>query len=193
MLDEQKFIDAAKGGDVQAFNRLVLHHQDVAYNVAYRILGDPAAAADATQDAFVSAYKAINRYKTGNFKAWLLRIVNNKCLDALRKQKRHPEPSIDEITEENESPSFLRDVSDLPEDEAERSELMGAIQACLQGLPDPQRSAVVLCDVEGYDYAEIAEILNVSLGTVKSRLNRARRKLQDCLRGSMELLPDRYR
>ena len=192
-MDERHLIDAAKRGDVRAFNTLVLHYQQPAYNFALRIMGDPAAAADATQDAFIAAYGALNQYTHGNFKGWLFRIVNNKCYDVLRRGKRHPEPSIDEITEENESPSFLSDVSNNPETLAEQGDLVNQIERCLQGLPEEQRATVLLCDVEGYDYSEIASILAISLGTVKSRLNRARGKLQDCLRDYMELLPSRYR
>lgn len=192
-MDEVGLIADAQRGDVQAFNTLVLHYQDAVYGYALRMMGDPAAADDAAQKAFISAYKAIRRYRQGNFKGWLFRIVNNKCLDLIRKQKRHPEPSIDAITEEIESPAFLEDDSQTPEERIAESETMAAIQHCLNDLPEGQRSAVVLCDVEGYEYAEIAEILNVSLGTVKSRLNRARRKLQGCLLEFRELLPGKYR
>lgn len=192
-MDEHALINDARRGDVQAFNTLVLHYQQSVYNFTLRILGDPASAEDATQKAFISAYKALNRYKHGNFKAWLFRIANNKCYDLLRKQKRHPEPSIEQVTEENESPAFLRDDNPLPEEQLARSEILKAVERCLDDLPEGQRAAVVLCDVEGYEYSEIADILSISLGTVKSRLNRARRKLQDCLRGSGELLPPQYR
>lgn len=192
-MDEFGLIEDARKGNVQAFNTLVLHYQEPAYNFALRIMGDPAAAADATQQAFISAYKALNRYRQGNFKAWLFRIVNNKCYDALRAQKRRPGPSIDELTEENESPGFLRDDSASLEEQMAQEEVLGAIQNCLMGLPEAQRSTVVLYDVEGYDYNEIAETLDISLGTVKSRLNRGRRKLQECLRKMRELLPDKYR
>lgn len=193
LLDEDKFIALAQGGDVQAFNRLVLAHQDAVYNLALRMMGDPAAAGDATQEAFVAAYGAIKRFKAGNFKGWLLRIANNKCLDAIRKQNRHPEPSIDAITEEVESPSFLTDSAATPEQSAQTTDLHKAIQECMLSLPDGMRSALILCDIEGYEYEEISTILSVSLGTVKSRMNRARRKMQDCLRGFEELLPSRYR
>lgn len=192
-MDERHLIEMAKTGDVRAFNTLVLHYQQPAYNFALRIMGDPAAAADATQDAFIAAYNALRQYTHGNFKGWLFRIVNNKCYDALRRGKRHPEPSIDEITEENESPGFLSDESNNPEDLTERSDLIEQIEQCLQGLPEDQRTTVLLYDVEGYDYNEIASILSISLGTVKSRINRARGKLQLCLRDYMELLPSKYR
>ncbi len=192
-MDEFRLIEDAKKGDVAAFNTLILHYQEAAYNFALRIMGDPAAAADATQQGFIAASKALNRYNQGNFKGWLFRIINNKCYDALRKNKRRPQSSIDAITEENESPQFLQTDQDSPESQLAQDETMAAIQACLMGLSEAHRSTVVLYDVEGYDYNEVAAILEISLGTVKSRLNRGRRKLQDCLRKSMELLPSKYR
>ena len=192
-MDEHGLIEAARKGNVQAFNTLILHYQEAVYNFSLRIMGDPAAAADATQQAFISAYKALIRYRTGNFKAWLFRIANNKCYDALRVQKRRSQASIDEIIEENESPAFLRDASDSLEAKLEQDEMLTAIQQCLMGLSESQRSAVVLHDMEDYDYKEIATILKISLGTVKSRLNRGRRKLQTCLRQMRELLPHKYR
>lgn len=192
-MDEMALIKRAQKGDVTAFNELVLTHQDAVYNYAFYIMADPAAAGDATQEAFIAAYKAINRYQTGHFKAWMMSIVRNKCRDMLRKYKRHPNPSLDEMTEDNESLSILTSAEATPEAQQEQSELMGAVQHCLAGLPEGQRAAFVLRDVEGYNYAEISNILTISLGTVKSRLNRARRKLQDCLRLIGELLPGRYR
>ncbi len=192
-MDEAQLIEDAKKGDVKAFNTLILHYQEAAYNFALRIMGDPAAAADATQQGFIAAYKALNRYNQGNFKGWLFRIINNKCYDILRKYKRRPQTSIDAISAENESPQFLQDTDPSPESKIVQDETMDAIQACLMGLSEAHRAAIVLCDVEGYDYSEVATILEISLGTVKSRLNRGRRKLQDCLRKSMELLPAKYR
>lgn len=192
-MDEPILIQRAQRGDVQAFNTLVLHHQSAVYNFAYRLLGDPATAADATQEAFIAAYQALNRFRDGSFRAWLVHITRNKCYDALRREQRHPEPSLDEMTEERESPAFMASDEATPEEQQEQSELMAAIEACLAELPLEQRETVVLRDIEEYDYAEIAQILSVSLGTVKSRLSRARGKLQTCLQGVLELLPDRYR
>lgn len=194
MMDEEKLIARAQQGDVSAYNRLVLHYQDIVYNVAFRIMKDPASADDAAQEAFISAYKAINSFRGGNFKSWLLRIVTNSCYDELRRRKRRPQSSLDEITEEVESPSFLADDdADAPEEVQERVELVDAVQRCLDDLPDDQRIAAVLCDVEGREYQEIAEIMSVSIGTVKSRISRARSKLRDCLQGFGELLPVQYR
>jgi RNA polymerase sigma factor (sigma-70 family) len=193
MIDEEILIARAQRGDVSAYNRLVLHYQDTVYNVAYRILNDPASADDATQEAFISAYKAIRQFRGGSFKSWLLRIVTNSCYDELRRRKRRPQSSLDEITEEVESPSFLADDSSTPEEMRQQVELVDAVQRCLDDLPDDQRVAAVLCDVEGREYQEIAEILSISLGTVKSRISRARSKLRDCLQGFGELLPAQYR
>jgi RNA polymerase sigma factor (sigma-70 family) len=193
MIDEESLIARAQKGDVSAYNRLVLHYQDAVYNVAYRIMNDPASADDATQEAFISAYKAIRQFRGGSFKSWLLRIVTNSCYDELRRRKRRPQSSLDEITEEVESPSFLADDSSTPEEMRQQVELVDAVQRCLDDLPDDQRVAAVLCDVEGREYQEIAEILSISLGTVKSRISRARSKLRDCLQGFGELLPAQYR
>ncbi len=192
-MDEAVLIEQAKQGDVTAYNRLVLHYQQVTYNVAYRIMGDPQSAEDMTQEAFVAAYQSLNTFRDGSFKAWLLRITTNRCYDELRKYKRRPQSSLDDLTEDNESFAFLRDPGEGPEAQQQRLELIRAIERCLQGLPEDQRITAVLCDVEGYDYNEIAHITRVSLGTVKSRMSRARHKLRDCLQGVKELLPASYR
>ena len=192
-MDESALIKQAQKGDIAAFNRLVLHYQESVYNVAYRIMGQPQAAEDATQEAFISAYKSLNQYRGGSFKSWLMRIVTNNCYDELRRRKRRPQSSLDEITEEYETPAFLRSPNEGPEGHQQRVELAQAIEDCLGGLPDDQRITAVLCDVEGYDYNEIAQITASSLGTVKSRISRARAKLRDCLQGVAELLPAAYR
>lgn len=193
-MDEEKLIEQAKKGDVQAYNMLVLHYQQIVYNVAYRIMGDPQSAEDAAQEAFISAYKALNKFHGGNFKAWLLRITTNGCYDELRRRKRRPQSSLERITDDNqESFAFLRDPAIGPEKRQQQLELIQAIEECLQHLPDDQRITAVLCDVEGYDYNAIADITDVSLGTVKSRVSRARSKLRDCLQGFKELLPANYR
>jgi RNA polymerase sigma-70 factor (ECF subfamily) len=193
-MDETYLIQQAKDGDVYAYNTLVLHYQDSVYNVAYRVMGEPAAAADATQEAFISAYKALRRFRGGNFKSWLMRIVTNACYDELRRRKRRPQTSLDEIVDEFESsPLLISENSPAPEEHRQQVEMMEAIQRCLDDLPDDQRTAAVLCDVEGYDYNEIADIMSTSLGTVKSRISRARSKLRDCLQGMAELLPAEYR
>lgn len=191
-MDESALIAAAQGGDREAFNRLVVHYQDLAYNVAYRILGDPDAAADATQDAFVSAYQALSGFRGGSFRSWLLRIVTNACYDVLRAHKRHPTVSLDGDPELDWE-EWTGGEEEPPEDYAERQDLGNVIQLGLQELPDDQRVVIVLSDVHGMAYKEIARTLGISLGTVKSRLSRGREKMREFLQSNAELLPARYR
>ncbi len=196
-MDEPALVSAAQSGDLNAFNQLVLTYQEVAFNVAYRILLDDAAADDATQNAFLQAYRKIDSYRGGSFRAWLLRIVTNACYDELRRRKRRPttplEPLDDSGEEEIESPQWMADDSPSPEDQAENSELNRAVVRCLEGLPDEFRLVVVMVDVQGFDYQEASTVIGKPLGTIKSRLARARSKLRDCLQNVWELLPGEFR
>lgn len=193
-MDEKALIDAACKGNVGSFNQLVLCHQSMVHNVAYRILGDCDAAADATQDAFLSAFKAIAKFRGGSFKAWLLRIVTNTCYDQLRRKQRRPTASLDALLVLDPAPIRpLTDPGESPEEFAMRQELSRVIQVGIGALPPEQRVALVLSDVQGLSYQDIAEATGVSLGTVKSRLSRARGKLRDFLLEQRELLPSRYR
>jgi RNA polymerase sigma-70 factor (ECF subfamily) len=195
-MDEAQLILAAQQGELDAFNHLVTSYQGLAFNVAYRLLGDDASAEDATQDAFIAAYRNLHRYRGGSFKAWLLRIVTNGCYDELRRRKRRPQTELEPESpdgEETMQPGWLADPGEGPQELAERVELNAAIQSCLDQLELEFRTAVILVDVQGMDYAEAAQVLKRPLGTVKSRLARARTRLQGCLQGFMELLPDRFR
>jgi RNA polymerase sigma-70 factor (ECF subfamily) len=192
-MDEQALIMSARQGDVRAYNQLVLLYQGMAYNLAYRILSDPDAAADATQDAFVSAFKAMRKFRGGSFKAWILRIVTNACYDQLRIKQRRPTDSLDNLPVEQDHIVYLRDPAEQPHEFVERQELNMVIQAGILSLPAEQRVILVLSDVQELSYQEIAEVANLSLGTVKSRLSRARAKLRDYLLDHGELLPARYR
>jgi RNA polymerase sigma-70 factor (ECF subfamily) len=175
----------------------VLEYQEMAFNLAYRMLGDPDVAADATQNAFISAYKALSGYRGGSFKSWVMRIVSNTCLDEIRRQKRRPttplEPFDPEGEEEIESPSWLKDDNPSPEEVLESSELEGAIQNCLQSMKQDFRLVVVMVDIQGMDYQEVSDSTGLPLGTIKSRLARARGKLRECLQFFRELLPDIFR
>jgi RNA polymerase sigma-70 factor (ECF subfamily) len=181
---DETLIERARGGNVQAFNGLVERYQGLAYSVAYRTLNDPEAAADATQDAFLAAFSALKGFRGGSFKAWLLRIVTNACFDAGRRAQRRPSSSLDHLIEERGESASDRIVDPDPEPEGEalRAELIDDIQAALLQLPFDQRTAVVLSDLHGLSYDEIAEATSVSLGTVKSRIARGRGKLRELLR-----------
>ncbi len=194
-MDESALIHAAQQGDVNSYNSLVLHYQNQAFNVAYRVMGDPDSAADATQEAFISAYRAIRTFRGGSFKAWLLRIVTNACYDELRRRKRRPDASLDALYTEDDSAATasLASRTENPESYAQRMDLQAAITNCLQALSADQRMVAVLSDIEGLSYEEIAQAAGLALGTVKSRLSRARASLRDCLQGYAELLPAAYR
>jgi RNA polymerase sigma-70 factor (ECF subfamily) len=192
-ISEEAIIQAAQRGELAAFNQLVLKYQEMAYNVAYRVLGDPDSAADATQDSFLKAYRALREFRGGTFKSWLLRIVTNTCYDQLRAQQRRPTTSLENLAVDFEHASHLVQRGVDPEEYALREELHALIQAGIQSLPEEQRITLVLADIEGFSYQEIAEITGVQLGTVKSRLSRARWHLRDFLRDRAELLPQRYR
>ncbi len=193
--DEKKWIAQARRGDLDAFNELVRAYQSLLYNTAYRILGNPDRAADATQEAFISAYRAIKKYRGGSFKGWLMRIVTNACYDQLRVKQRKPATSLDEMAEniDGEHLVYLTDDAESPEEYTLRQELSRGIQHGINTLPAEQRIALVLRDVQGFSYDEIAEIAEVSLGTVKSRISRGRAKLRDYLLEQTELLPASYR
>jgi RNA polymerase sigma-70 factor (ECF subfamily) len=195
-MDEPALIREAQRGDLDAFNTLVLHYQDSVYNAALRILGDEDLAADAAQEAFISAFRAINSYRGGSFKAWLMRTVTNACYDELRRQKRRPTTPLEPEAkdgDEMDSPRWLADPNLSPEEMMEAGELEHAIQHCLDNLPTDFRVVVVMADIQGFDYSEVAAVARLPLGTVKSRLARARLRLRECLRGFEELLPAIFR
>ncbi len=175
---------SAQRDDIEAFNRLVLLFQERVYNLAFRLLGDRESAEDAAQNAFISAYRNLASFRGGSFRAWLLRTVKNSCIDEIRRRERHQMVALEPVTNDegiNESPQWLADDSPLPEAEVERIEREQVIQLCLDDLPIEFRSVVVLVDVQGMDYREVAKIIGKPLGTIKSRLARARHKLSQSL------------
>jgi RNA polymerase sigma-70 factor (ECF subfamily) len=195
-MDEAGLIQDAQGGDLEAFNRLILAYQDRVYNQAFRVLGEYQSADDATQEAFISAYKSIRSFRGGSFRAWLLRIVTNACYDELRRKKRRPTTPLEPVDDEGdeiESPNWIADPGESPEDNIARGELANAIQACLDQLSEDFRVVVVLVDVQGLDYIEASQVIGKPLGTIKSRLARARNRMRECLQGFWELLPHSMR
>ena len=189
-MDDEKLIALSREGDLDAFNQLVERYQSRVYRLAYRMVG-PASADDAAQDAFISAFKSIRSFRGGNFRSWLLRITANVCRDQLRAAKRKAGASLEAMLEvgawEPASPGRS------PEEAASDAELNAAIMTAVAALPPDQRAVLVLVDIEGYSYEETADAVASSLGTVKSRLSRAREKVRDAFRASPELLPAQYR
>ena len=195
-MDEPALIRNAQHGDLDAFNTLVLAYQDIVYNTALRILGDEDLAADASQEAFISAFRALNSYRGGSFRAWLLRTVTNACYDELRRKRRRPTTPLEPETgdgDEVETPRWLADPNASPEEQLDQVELEHAIQHCLENLPTDFRTVVVLADIQGLDYTEVAAVVKKPLGTIKSRLARARLRLRECLQSFWELLPAAFR
>ncbi len=195
-MDEPALIREAQHGDLEAFNRLVLAYQNIVYNTALRILTDEDLAADAAQEAFLSAFRALNSYRGGSFRAWLLRTVTNACYDELRRKQRRPTTPLEPETEDGdevETPRWLADPTASPEEQLDQAELEHAIQHCLRNLPTEFRAVVVLADIQGLDYKEVAIAIRKPLGTIKSRLARARLRLRECLQNFRELLPAAFR
>jgi RNA polymerase sigma-70 factor (ECF subfamily) len=195
-MDETALIHTAQNGDLDSFNTLILHYQDSVFHTALRILGDEDIAQDAAQEAFISAFRSISTFRGVSFKAWLMPNVTNACYDELRRQKRRPTTPLEPDTadgEEMDSPRWLADPNMTPAEKSEADELEHAIQHCLDTLPTEFRTVVVLADIQGMDYSEVATAARVPLGTIKSRLARARLRLRECLRGFEELLPSAFR
>ena len=183
--DETLLINLSQKGDVNAFNQLVLKYQQTTYNVVLRMLGDRDTAADVTQDTFIAAFRAIQSFRgNSSFRAWLLRIASNQACDYWRRANRHPQDSLDTIMDEDEphdagllNALVATDQVANPEEFLLNHELQELLQKGIQELPLDQRIAVILCDVQGLSYEEIAEVMGCSKGTVASRLNRGHKAL----------------
>lgn len=184
MVFEEDRLRRARTGDLAAFNDLVVEHQALVFNLCLRQLGQRQAAEDAAQEAFISAWKNLAGLR-GAFRPWLLRIAANACTDELRRRTRRASSSLDLALEAGvpEPP----DEGPLPETTTLQGELRREVEAALQTLPEEQRLAVILSDLNGLDYNEIAEVMKTSLGTVKSRIARGRARLREVLRPGGEL------
>ena len=189
--EDSELVVRSKDGDLQAFNFIVQRYQSQVLNLSARIIGDRGRAEDVTQETFISAYQAIGRFRGGSLPAWLMRIAANASRDSLRGSRRRPEQSLDESLESQSFQPVSAEPS--PEEHAERSELNAELQKAILALSDDQRAVLVLIDVQGFSYEETIESVGASIGTVKSRLNRARRRVRDILMERRELLPDRFR
>ena len=191
--EEAALIERSQSGDLDAFNALVITYQGQVFNLCLRMLGSRQPAEDAAQEAFIAALRAISRFRHGNFRAWLLRIAANACYDELRRRRSRPQVPL-EPAEGDERPAAEPPAADEPLDQrAERQELARFLQEGLASLPPDRRLAVILRDVQGLAYEEVAEATGASLGTVKSRISRGRAAMRDFLLRRGELLPSRIR
>jgi RNA polymerase sigma-70 factor (ECF subfamily) len=193
-IEETAWIASARRGNMEAFNQLILRYQDSLFNVAVRILGDDDKAADAVQEALISAWRSLHTFSGGSFRAWLSRTVINKCYDEFRRTGRHPNLPLVPVVdgEELEDRDFLRDPGLSLDTQMEASELNDALQRCLQTLPIAHRAVLVMVDVDGMNYDEAASSLGIPIGTVKSRLARARASVRSALCDFSELLPTAF-
>jgi len=178
--DDEHLLRAARAGDLDAFNLLVLRHQAAVFNVCLRLLRDVAAAEDATQDAFVRAWTGVDSFRGGSVRAWLFKIATNRAYDLLRVRARRPAAALEADALELE-PIWPAQAAELPEERALREELGFRLERALTALPEDQRTAVLLADVQGCSYDEVAAATGAALGTVKSRLSRARARLRQTL------------
>lgn len=199
--DEVQLIARSQLGDVSAFNQLVLNYQQSTYGVIFRMLGDRDIAADVTQDVFIAAFRGIQSFRGGSsFRAWLMRIASNAACDYWRRTQRHPTESLDIDADDDDAhaASILNSAVAMgqevnPEEYLLNRELQELIQRGLQVLPLDQRVAVVLCDIQGLSYEEIAATTQATMGTVRSRIARGRARLRNYLYKYRELLPRGYR
>ena len=186
-LDDDALADRARGGELDAFNVLVRRYERRVFGLCLGMLRSPAAAEDAAQDAMLSAWRALDGYRGGNFPAWLMRIAGNRCRDELRRRKRRPSASLDLMIEEHGDAWSPPDEGRSPELAALDAETGRTLLAALDRLPDEQRQTVLLSDLQGLAYREIADAMDTSIGTVKSRLNRGRARMRQLLLESGEL------
>jgi RNA polymerase sigma-70 factor (ECF subfamily) len=195
-VSEKTLIEAAQRGDLEAFNELVLRYQNLLFGIALRLLNDEDVASDAVQEALISAFRRFNTFRGDSLRSWLARVVVNACYDELRKKRRQHSVPLEQYNAEGdeiETSYWLVDAQADPEVQFETSELEGAIQISLNKLAPIYRLILVLVDIEGLSYEEAALAARVPVGTVKSRLARARLQMQKSLQAAGELLPASYR
>lgn len=186
---DEQLVLLSKDGDIAAFNSLVERYQRHVFNLCYRLLGQREAAEDATQETFLSAYRAISTLAGGSVRSWLLRIAANQSKDELRRRGRKDQAgSLDQIFDNLGVPIEIPDGARQPEEIAMNHQVSQTLQLALQRLPLEQREAILLADVHGYRYDDIATMTGASEGTVKSRIHRGRARLREILSPAGELL-----
>ena len=185
MQGDELLLRRACKGDVQAFVELLQSHESRIYAIALRMMGNREDAQDCAQEAMVRIYRAMGSFKGQSALAtWIYRITMNTCLDELRRRKARKVTSLDSLVDNGWSPT---DTGDTPEEHGLRVEKQNALNQAIQSLPDDMRAAIILRDVKGYSYDEIASILDANVGTIKSRISRGREKLREILSKQSEL------
>jgi len=180
---EYAIVQQVLGGDTNAFEALMMEYEKKIYNVALRMLGNSEDAADMTQEAFIKAYNSLASFRgDSKFSVWLTRIVSNLCLDFLRSRSRRPTVSLSMEDDDGDDVQLdIADSSQSPEQLLERSLTRDSVRRGLKSLPDDYREILLLREIQGLSYDEIAAVLDIEVGTVKSRIFRGRKKLCDYL------------
>lgn len=192
-ISDERLVSLSKDGNLQAFNSLVASYERQVFNLCLRLVGDRQAAEDATQEAFLSAFRGIRKFRGGNFRSWLLRIAANQAKDELRHRGRRPVTTPIVADDPDDRPIDPPDPARGPSERAENRELASALSRALQTLPFEQRQAILLVDYHGLDYSEAAEASGASLGTIKSRIHRGREALRRYVRAHPEQFGARWR
>lgn len=190
MEDEKKLVQKCKKGDIESFELLIANHQKKIFNIAFRMLRNTEDASDIAQEVFLKAYKSISKFKeTSSFSTWIYRIAVNTCIDEIRKRKKVVLYSLDSTiqSEDGELPAQWEDEGPRPDTIVENREMKSAVKKAVESLSEDHKTIIVLRDMDGFSYEEISELLDCSLGTVKSRINRARKALKDILLEQGEL------
>lgn len=194
-MNDNDLVKRAKDGDVEAFERLVEGYQKKVFNIAYRMLGNYDDASELAQEALIKIYKSIKSFKEeSSLSTWIYRITTNVCLDELRKRKSKAVVYIDENirSEDEEINRQIEDNKPTPDQKAEQNELRKTINTAIQSLSQEHKIVIILRDIQGLSYDEIAEILKCPPGTVKSRINRARLSLKEILLSKKELFDTEF-
>lgn len=184
---DEHLVSLSKDGNLDAFNSLVERYQGPVFNLCLRLVGERGAAEDATQEAFLSAFRSISRFEGGNFRSWIFRIAANEAKDELRRRGRRPALSLQAPHEDSELEFDFPDTNESAPEQLERGAVAEGIQEALLLLPFDQRQAVLLSDLHGYHYEEIARMTGTNVGTVKSRIHRGRERLRAAMLEQPEL------
>ena len=195
MTDEKLLITKAQSGDPFAFEELIAMHQKNIFSIAFRIAGNHEDASDMAQEVLIKIFRNLEQFKgDSKFSTWLYRVATNTCLDMKKKILKHSSYSLDQEleTDEGSMATEIQDNSPTPEQHAEQSEVQKAINTAISNLNDQHKKVIILRDVQGFSYEEIGDMLNCSVGTVKSRINRARAQLKKILSQNKELFEEYF-
>jgi len=188
-LTDEVLVQKSKNGDLEAFDQLVLRYESKVFNLAYRFMGNYADASDLAQETFIRLYQSLVSFRgDSSFSTWLFRVAANACRDELRKRQRRKNVSMDEMVALSPANVPVADNAYSPEETVQRHEVQRQVQECLKQLSDDHRLILVMREIQDLSYEEIAEVLQCSLGTVKSRINRARNALKERMTNTRELL-----